>query len=76
MRPGSHFRGFVPKRAPERGDDEVIRYYLGRGLQLLGLVLTAESLILYFGKMGPMMVLAAAGVGVFYAGRFISGKPR
>ncbi len=54
----------------------MVRYYLGRGLQLLGLILTAESLILYFGRMGPLLILASAGVGVFYAGRVIAGSPR
>ena len=53
-----------------------MRYRLGRILQLLGLILTAESLILYFGQMGPMMMLATAGVGVFYAGRVIAGNPK
>jgi len=41
------------------------------GLQLLGLIVTAEALIMYFGQMGPLMQTAALGAGLFYAGRFI-----
>jgi hypothetical protein len=40
-------------------------------LQLLGLIVTAESLVLYFGDMGPMMMTASLGAGLFYAGYFI-----
>ena len=40
-------------------------------LQLLGLIVTAESLVLYFGDMGPLMMLATLGLGLFYAGHFI-----
>jgi hypothetical protein len=40
-------------------------------LQLLGLIVTAESLVLYFGDMGPMMMTASLGAGLFYAGHFI-----
>jgi hypothetical protein len=52
----------------------MIRHYAGMGLQLLGLVLTGESLLLFFGKMGPLMMTAGVGVGLFYAGRLI--RPR
>jgi hypothetical protein len=40
-------------------------------LQLLGLIVTAEALVLYFGDMGPMMMTATLGAGLFYAGYFI-----
>jgi hypothetical protein len=40
-------------------------------LQLLGLIVTAESLVMYFGDMGPMMMTATLGAGLFYAGHFI-----
>lgn len=40
-------------------------------LQLLGLIVTAESLVLYFGDMGPLMMSATLGLGLFYAGYFI-----
>ena len=43
-------------------------------LQLLGLIVTAESLVMYFGDMGPMMMLATLGLGLFYSGYFI--KPQ
>jgi hypothetical protein len=44
------------------------------GLQLLGLILTGEALLLYFGEMGPMMQTAMLGAGAFYVGRLI--QPR
>jgi len=43
-------------------------------LQLLGLIVTAESLVLYFGDMGPMMMTASLGAGLFYAGYFIRSQ--
>jgi hypothetical protein len=41
------------------------------GLQLLGLILTGEALLLYFGEQGPLMKTAFLGAGLFYAGWFI-----
>jgi hypothetical protein len=52
----------------------MIRYYAAMGLQLLGLILTGEALLLYFGQMGPLMKTASLGAGLFYAGWFI--RPR
>jgi len=52
----------------------MIRHYAAMGLQLLGLILTGEALLLYFGEMGPMMKAATVGAGLFYAGRMI--RPR
>ena len=49
----------------------MIRQYASRGLQLLGLIVVGEAMLVYFGDMGPMLVTAAAGVGLFYAGRLI-----
>jgi hypothetical protein len=49
----------------------MIRHYTARGLQLLGLILTGEALLLYFGQMGPLMKTASLGAGLFYAGRII-----
>jgi hypothetical protein len=43
-------------------------------LQLLGLIVTAESLVLYFGDMGPMMMTASLGAGLFYAGYFLRSQ--
>ncbi len=52
----------------------MIRYYASTGLQLVGLFITLESLLLYFGDMGPMLRTATVGIGVFYAGRWISPR--
>src|SRR5829696_4421227 len=49
----------------------VMRRSIASILQLLGLIVTAESLVLYFGDMGPMMITATLGAGLFYAGHFI-----
>jgi hypothetical protein len=47
---------------------------MAMGLQLLGLILTGEALLLYFGEMGPMMRTASLGAGLFYIGYFIRPK--
>ena len=52
----------------------MIRRYVATGLQLLGLIVTGEALLLYFGEMGPLMKTASIGAGLFYVGRFI--RPR
>jgi hypothetical protein len=52
----------------------MLRQYTAMGLQLLGLILTGEALLLYFGDMGPMMKTATVGAGLFYAGWMI--RPR
>jgi hypothetical protein len=54
--------------------NEMIRHYAAMGLQLLGLIVTGEALLLYFGDMGPLMKTASLGAGLFYVGRFI--RPR
>src|SRR5712691_2602168 len=54
--------------------NEMIRHYSAMGLQLLGLIVTGEALLLYFGQMGPLMKTASVGAGLFYAGWFI--RPR
>ena len=41
----------------------MIRYYASAGLQLVGLIVTMEALLIYFGDMGPMMQTAAIGAG-------------
>jgi hypothetical protein len=51
--------------------DSIMRRSIAAVLQLLGLIVTAESLVLYFGDMGPMMMTATLGAGLFYAGYFI-----
>jgi hypothetical protein len=52
----------------------MIRQYAATGLQLLGLIIVGESLLIYFGDMGPMMYTVGAGIGLFYAGRLIGPK--
>jgi hypothetical protein len=52
----------------------MIRHYTAMGLQLLGLIVTGEGLLLYFGQMGPLMQTAAIGASLFYAGRFIQTR--
>jgi hypothetical protein len=52
----------------------MIRHYTALGLQLLGLILTGEALLVYFGDMGGLMKVATLGAGIFYAGWFI--RPR
>jgi hypothetical protein len=49
----------------------MIRHYTAMGLQLLGLILTGEALLLYFGEMGPLMKTASLGAGLFYIGWFL-----
>lgn len=52
----------------------MIRHYIAMGLQLIGLILTGEALLIYFGEMGPLMRTATLGIGIFYAGRLV--RPR
>jgi hypothetical protein len=52
----------------------MIRYYASKGLQLAGLIVTMESLLIYFGDMGPMLQTASIGIGLFYAGRLLRTK--
>ena len=33
-------------------EPRMIRYYAGTGLQIIGLIVTLESLLIYFGDMG------------------------
>jgi hypothetical protein len=49
----------------------MVGYYTGRFLQLAGLVITGETLIVYFGQMMPLLKGSLAGVVLFYAGYFL-----
>jgi len=53
----------------------MVRYYAARGLQLAGLILTGEAMLMYFGapadKMDPLLRTAAIGVAIFCAGYFL-----
>ena len=62
--------------APRVRIPRMIRHYAAMGLQLLGLILTGEALLLYFGQMGPLMKIASVGAGLFYAGWFIQPRKR
>lgn len=49
----------------------VIVFYLGRALQVMGMITATAALIVYGGVeggMGPMMKLAGAGLVEFYVG--------
>jgi hypothetical protein len=48
-----------------------MRRSIGTVLQLLGLIVTAEAMVMYLGDMVPMTMLATLGIGLFYAGYFI-----
>jgi len=49
-------------------------YYAGRLLQLAGLIIVAETLIMFFGRMMPLLQGSLAGVLVFYLGYFLVRK--
>ena len=52
----------------------MIGYYSGRILQLTGLFIMAETLIMYFGQMMPLLRGSLAGAAVFYLGYFLVRK--
>ncbi len=52
----------------------MIGYYTGRFLQLAGLIIVAETLIMFFGRMMPLLKGSLAGVLVFYVGYFLARK--
>lgn len=52
-------------------------YLLGRGIQLLGLIITFHAVVLFFipsMKMGPLLGLSLVGILTFYIGYFIAGS--
>ena len=49
-------------------------YYVGRTLQVAGLVIMAETLIVYFGEMMPLLKGSLLGVTVFYLGTIFVTK--
>ena len=53
-----------------------LRYYLGRGLELTGLLLVTASMVLFFGseQMRPMLAMTGAGVGFFAIGWLAARK--
>ena len=46
-------------------------YYTGRFLQIAGLFVMAETLIIYFGQMMPLLQGSLLGVAIFYLGYFL-----
>src|SRR6184192_2702585 len=52
----------------------MIGYYTGRFLQLAGLIIVAETLIMFFGRMMPLLKGSLAGVLDFYLGYFLARK--
>jgi hypothetical protein len=54
----------------------MIRYYTAMGLQIVGLLVTLDALLLYFGEMGPLLRMGTVGVGVFYIGRLMRPEDR
>jgi hypothetical protein len=54
----------------------MIRYYTAMGLQIVGLLITLDALILHFGEMGPLLRMGTVGVGIFYAGRLMRPAER
>ena len=52
----------------------MIGYYSGRVLQLTGLFIMAETLMMCFGQMMPLLRGSLAGVAVFYLGYFLVSK--
>jgi hypothetical protein len=51
-------------------------YYVGRGLELAGLVLVTWSMILFFGssQMRPMLAMTGAGGALFVAGWLLARR--
>jgi len=52
----------------------MIRHYAAKGLQLLGLIVTGEALLNYFGDMGGLLKFASLGAGLFYVGWFVQSR--
>ena len=49
----------------------MILYYTGRFLQLAGLFVMAETLLIYFGQMMPLLQGSILGIVIFYLGYFL-----
>ena len=52
------------------------RYYLGRALELVGLLLVTGAMIVFFGssEMRPMLAVTGAGGFVFFLGWLLARK--
>jgi hypothetical protein len=65
----------MPPRTP-RSFDKVL-YYVGRGVQIVGLLITLNVVFLFFFpeyKMGPLLQLTAVGVLTFFVGWLIQAR--
>lgn len=53
-----------------------LRYYLGRSLEVLGLLLVTSAMFLYFGtaEMRPMLALTGVGMFVYFIGWLLARK--
>lgn len=51
-------------------------YYLGRGLELAGLLVVTWSMLLFFGSraMRPMLAMTGAGGAVFFVGWLLARR--
>ena len=59
----------LPPRSPQSFDKWM--YYVARGIQLVGLLITLNVVVLFFFpeyKMGPLLQLTAVGVLTFFVG--------
>ncbi len=52
----------------------MLGYYAGRVLQLSGLAITGETLIVYFGQMEPLLRGSVVGVALFSLGYLMVRK--
>lgn len=52
------------------------RYYVGRGLELFGLVLVTWAMFLFFGSsaMRPMLAMTGSGLAFFFVGWLLARK--
>jgi hypothetical protein len=54
-----------------------VLYYVGRGVQIVGLLITLNVVFLFFFpeyKMGPLLQLTAVGVLTFFVGWLIQAR--
>ena len=62
-------------RTPRPFDKAI--YYVGRGIQLVGLLITLNVVVLFFFpeyKMGPLLQLSAVGIITFFVGWLIQAR--
>jgi hypothetical protein len=65
----------MPPRTPSSFDKAL--YYVGRGIQIVGLLITLNVVFLFFFpeyKMGPLLQLTAVGVLTFFVGWLIQAR--